>query len=153
AERTVFDVVSGTISPHIPASAPAAKLILGLLRDAIRHDPGKLTTILHEVVALRPEDRDALTRLLGETTFPAIIKSANIVANRNKFLIALEHLLFDPKDSPTVGERDHLHHILEGELWIFGEGYNMMNSERGLTQLLRTHLGLAGLPDKNVEPV
>jgi hypothetical protein len=68
AERTAFDVVSGTLTPRIPAHASAAKLTLGLLKDAIRHDPGKLTTILHEVVALKPEDRDALTRLLGETT-------------------------------------------------------------------------------------
>lgn len=29
----------------------------------------------------------------------------------------------------------------------------MMNSERGLTQLLRTHLKLSGLPVKNVRPV
>ena len=153
AERTLFDVVSGTLSPQIPRNAPAARLTLALLRDAIRHDPGKLTAILHEVVALNSDDREALTRLLGETTLPAIIKSTNIVANRNKFLLALEHLLFHPEDSRTVGERDHLHHLLEGELWIFGEGYNMMNSERGLTQLLRTHLGLAGLPDKNVKSV
>jgi Histidine kinase-, DNA gyrase B-, and HSP90-like ATPase len=153
AERALFDVVSGTLSPQIPRNVPAARLTLALLRDAIRHDPGKLTTILHEVVALKPEDREGLTRLLSETTLPAIIKSTNIVANRNKFLLALEHLLFDPQDSLTVGERDHLHPVLEGELWIFGEGYNMMNSERGLTQLLRTHLRLTGLPEKNVKPV
>lgn len=153
AERALFDVVSGTLSPQIPRHAPAARLTLALLRDAIRHDPGKLTTILHEVVALSAEDRDALTRLFGETTFPAIIKAANVIANRNKFLLALEHLLFDPLDSPAVGERDHLHHILEGELWIFGESYNMMNSERGLTELLRSHLRLSGLPDRRVCPV
>ncbi len=90
---------------------------------------------------------------MTETTLASIIKSANVVASRNKFLLALNHLLFDPDDSPMVGERDHLHRILEGELWIFGEGYNMMNSEKGLTQVLRTHLKLSGLPDKNVTTV
>ena len=65
------------------------------------------------MVALKAEDRDTLTSLLGETTLPAIIKSANIVATRNRFLLALEHLLFDPIDARTVGERDHLHHLLE----------------------------------------
>jgi hypothetical protein len=93
-------------------------------------------------VSLDAEDLDIFTRLLGETTLPAIIKSANTVASRNKFLLALNHLLFDPEDSRAVGERDHLHRILEGELWIFGEGYNMMNSEKGLTQVLHTHLRL-----------
>ena len=153
AERTVFDVISGTLSPQIARNRSSARLTLALLKDAITHDPEKLTTILHEVVALKAEDRDTLTSLLGETTLPAIIKSANIVATRNRFLLALEHLLFDPIDARTVGERDHLHHLLEGELWIFGEGYHMMNSEKGLTQLLRTHLKLSGLPDKKIAPV
>jgi len=154
AERAVFDVVSGALSTHIPKKSKAsARLTLALLRDAIRHEPEKLTTVLHEVAALGSEDLDTFTRLLGETTLPAIIKSANIVASRNKFLRALNHLLFDPDDSPTVGERDHLHHILEGELWIFGEGYNMMNSERGLTQVLRTHLKLSGLPERDAKTV
>jgi Histidine kinase-, DNA gyrase B-, and HSP90-like ATPase len=153
AERTVFDVVSGTLSPQIAPGKNSARLTLALLRDAIRHDPERLTTILHEVVSLKTDDRDALTELLGETSLPAVIKSANLIASRNKFLLALEHLLFDPVDASTVSERDHLHHVLEHELWIFGEGYHMMNSERGLTQLLRTHLKLSGLPSKDVRPV
>ncbi|HEX3784267.1 MAG TPA: ATP-binding protein [Pseudonocardiaceae bacterium] len=153
AERAVFDVVSGTLVPHISNRNKDARLTLVLLRDAIRHDPEKLTTILHEVVSLSPADRDVLTRLLSETTLSAIIRSANLVASRHKFLAGLEYLLFDPDASGDVGERDHLHKILEHELWVFGEGYHLMSSERGLTELLRNHLKLEGLPDKGVTPV
>ena len=154
AERAVFDVVSGALAPHISKSNKAgARLTLALLRDAIRHDPDKLTAIMHEVVALSEADRDTLTQLLSETTLSAIIKSANLIASRHKFLAGLEHLLFDPDDSPAVGERDHLHRILERELWIFGEAYHLMSSERGLTELLRTHLRLQGLPVKDALPV
>src|SRR5215470_2334095 len=153
AERAVFDVVSGTLVPHIPKRRDDARLTLSLLRDAIRHDPEKLTVILHEVVSLSEADRDTLTRLLSETTLSAIIRSANLVASRSKFLAGLEHLLFDPVDSQSVGERDHLHKILERELWVFGEAYHLMSSERGLTELVRTHLRLAGLPVKGIEPV
>jgi hypothetical protein len=153
AERAVFDVVSGTLAQHISRSHRDARLTLVLLRDAIRHDPGTLTTILHEVVSLSDADRNTLTRLLSETTLSAIIRSANIVARRHKFLAGLEHLLFDPNDSGSVGERDHLHKILEHELWVFGEGYHLMSSERGLTELLRNHLKLQGLPEKGVAPV
>lgn len=128
-------------------------MTLSLLRDALRRDPEKLTTIVHEVVALNDADRQTLTKLLGETTLPAMIKAANMVASRNKFLGGLEHLLFDPTDSPEVGERDHLHRVLERELWIFGESYHLMNSERGLTEMLRTHLKLEGLPSSDVRPV
>lgn len=153
AERAVFDVVSGTLVPHISKTKKQAQLTLELLRDAIRHDPGKLTTILHEVVALNDADRDTLTKLLSETTLSAIIRSANVVASRHKFLVALEHLLFDPDDSGKVGERDHLHKVLEHELWVFGESYHLMSTERSLTELLRNHLKLDGLPTKDVETV
>ena len=154
AERAVFDVVSGALSAHIPRKdRVGARLTLTLLRDAIRHEPEKLTAVLHEVASLKPDDLAALTELLGETTLAAIIKSANVIASRNKFLLALEHLLFDPDGSTAAGERDHLHRILERELWIFGEGYHMMNSEKGLTQVLRTHLQLSGLSDDAVAPV
>jgi hypothetical protein len=153
AERAVFDVVSGTLVPHISKTQKDAKLTLALLRDAIRHDPDKLTTILHEVVSLNEADRDTFTRLLSETTLSAIIRSANLVASRHKFLTGLAHLLFDPQDSGEVGERDHLHKILERELWIFGEGYHLMSSERSLTELLRNHLKLEGLPNKDTATV
>lgn len=153
AERAVFDVVSGTLVPHISKTKKQAQLTLELLRDAIRHDPGKLTTILHEVVALNEADRDTLTKLLSETTLSAIIRSANVVASRHKFLVALEHLLFDPDDSGKVGERDHLHKMLEHELWVFGESYHLMSTERSLTELLRNHLKLNGLPTKDADTV
>lgn len=153
AERAVFDVVSGTLAPHIPKRNEDARLTLALLRDAIRHDPDRLTTILHEVVSLSRADRETLTRLLSETPLSAIIRSANLVASRHKFLAGLEHLLFDPIDSGTVGEREHLHKLLEHELWVFGEGYHLMSSERGLTELLRTDLKLEGLPDGRIAPV
>jgi len=153
AERAVFDVVSGTLAQHISKSKQQAQLTLQLLRDAIQHDPDRLTVIVHEVVSLNDADRDALTRLLKETTLSAIIRLANLVASRHKFLVALEHLLFDPDDSGKVGERDHLHKMLERELWVFGETYHLMSSERSLTELLRSHLRLEGLPTKGAETV
>ena len=154
AERVVFDVVAGTLAPYVPSSnKQSAKLMLRLIKDHMQHDPVKFGVVLKEVSGLKPDELDSLARLLGETSLSAIIRSANAVATRNKFLLALNHMLFDPDDSPTVKERDHLHRILEGELWVFGEGYNMMKSEQGLTNVLRTHLKLSGLPDKDVLPV
>jgi hypothetical protein len=43
--------------------------------------------------------------------------------------------------------------MLERELWIFGEEYTLMSSERGLTEMLRNHLRLSGLPAAIDEPV
>jgi hypothetical protein len=124
-----------------------------LLQTALRQDPEKLGTLFHEVASLNQADRNTLTALLGETTLPAIIKAANVVTSRNKFLAGLERLLFPPEDSDTIGERDNLHPMLARELWIFGEAYHLMSSERGLTEMARNHLGLLGLSTKGVEPV
>lgn len=153
AERAVFDIVSSALVPQIPKRRDGAQLTLNLLRDALQTDPQNLALLVSEYVALSEQDRQLLTKLLRETTLAGVIRSANLVTSRSKFLAGLEHLLFDPTDSGKVGERDHLHKFLEHELWIFGEEYHFMNTERGLTQLLRTHLRLEGLPDDQVEPV
>ena len=153
AERAVFDIVSSALVPQIPKRKDGAQLTLNLLRDALKTDPENLAVLVSEFVALSEQDRHALTKLLSETTLAGVIRSANLVTSRSKFLAGLEHLLFDPEDSRKVGERDHLHKMLEHELWIFGEEYHFMNSERGLTQMLRTHLKLEGLPVSKVEPV
>jgi hypothetical protein len=154
AERAVFDVVAGTLAPQIASkSRDTTRVTLSLLRSALRQDPEQLGAIFHEVAALNPTDRETLTQLLGETSLPAIIKAANLVTGRNKFLAGLERLLFPPEGTDTIGERDHLHPMLERELWIFGEAYHLMSSERGLTEMLRNHLQLEGLPTKGVQPV
>ncbi|WP_328876836.1 hypothetical protein [Streptomyces sp. NBC_00299] len=42
-------------------------------------------------------------------------------------------------------ERDHLHKILERELWVFGEEFNMLrSSEIGLTRMLEHHRRAVG---------
>lgn len=154
AERAVFDIVAGTLASQIAnKNTESTRVTLSLLQTALRQDPENLSTLFHEVASLNQTDRDTLTALLGETTLPAIIKAANVVTSRNKFLAGLERLIFPPDDTDTIGERDHLHPMLERELWIFGEAYHLMSSERGLTEMARNHLGLLGLPTKGVEPV
>lgn len=152
-ERAVFDVVAGTLAPQIAKSRDSAKVTLTLLQSALRQDPENLGTLFHEVASLSPSDRDTLTQLLSETTLQGVIKAANLVTSRNKFLSGLERLLFPHDKGKAIGERDGLHPMLEQELWIFGEKYNLMSSERGLTEMLRNHLRLEGLATKGVRPV
>jgi hypothetical protein len=153
AERAIFDVVAATIAPQIPSKKDNARVTLGLLRHALLRDPDQLSVLFNEVASLTSQDRETLTKLLSETTLPGIIKAANVVIGRNNFLAGLERLLFPATGQGTIGERDHLHPMLERELWIFGEAYHLMSSERGLTELARNHLKLLGLPSRRVDPV
>jgi hypothetical protein len=53
-------------------------------------------------------------------------------------------MVYESAVNKLVKERAHLHSILEHELWIFGEQYNMMVSERSLTGVLDRHLKILG---------
>lgn len=152
-ERSLFDFIAGVISDQIPRGKERAKLTLDLLKSSMQSDPDSLNRILSEVVSLSEQDRKALDILLRETTLPNIIQSANNVSRRYKVLAGLEHLTLGGAHSKSVKERQHLHMILENELWIFGEGYTTMTSEKSLTNLLREHLDLSGFPSDAVSPV
>ena len=152
-ERAVFDTIAGAISDQIPRAKERAKLTLDLLKTSMQSDPDSLNRILSEVISLSGRDRQALDILLRETTLPNIIQSANTVSRRYKVLAGLEKLTLNGADSKTVKERQHLHMILENELWLFGEGYTTMTSEKSLTNMLREHLSLSGFPSDSVAPV
>lgn len=152
-EQTLFEVVSGTLSGQIASNRLEAGLTLKLLQNVLRSQPGELIAIIREVVSLNSDDLSSLVRLLGSTSLSNVIKATSVINARQHFLNALDHLIYDPVDSMLVSERRHLHPMLEHELWIFGEQYYLMSSERGLTELLRNHLRLSGLPVKVGEPV
>lgn len=143
-ERATFDVVATSIRRHIPSEKRKKKLTLGLLKDSLQQRPGDVSALLDEYVGLSVDERQQLDRLLTHTGLSRVIQASSDVTNRLEFLRALELMVFDPETNKMVGERDHLHRILERELWVFGEQYNFMVSERGLTAALERHLALLG---------
>lgn len=147
-ERATFDVVATSIRRHIPPSNRQKKPTLGLLRDSIQQRPSDVSALLDEYVGLPSDEKEQLERLLTRTSLSRVIQASSNVTNRLEFLhalelmvFALELMVFDPETNKMVGERDHLHKILENELWVFGEQYNLMISERGLTAALERHRG------------
>lgn len=143
AERQVFDIVAVTVQEVSPdfetMPQPQKALHLRMLRSAIEHSPQELQKILQEVLKLPARKQKELALLLDEITLSGIISSANIVADRLKFLAGLEAILFDPDMKRRLKERTQLHKILETNTWIFGEEYNLWVSDRSLTEVLRQH--------------
>ena len=111
-------------------------------RDLRRRAPGPGRT--------RP---NRLDRLLTRSSLSRIIQATTGVTNRLEFLRALELMVFDPETNGMVGERAHLHRILENELWVFGEEYNLMASEIGLSAVLERHLHELDEPHTEHAPV
>lgn len=152
-ERATFDVVATSIRRHIPKAKQQKKLTLGLLRESIQQRPSDVSSLLDEYVGLPADEREQLDRLLKRTSLSRVIQASSNVTNRLEFLRALELMVFDPETSKMVGERAHLHRILESELWVFGEQYNLMVSERGLTAVLERHRELLGEAKTDTTPV
>lgn len=143
-ERAAFDVVATSIQRHIPKTKKQQKLALGLLRQSLQQTPSDVGELLDQFLGLPAEERAELDRLLKRTSLSRLISATTNVTNRLEFLRALELMVFDPEAHDLVKEREHLHKILESELWVFGEQYNQMLSERGLTAALARHLELLG---------
>lgn len=143
-EQATFDVVATAIRRHMPKKREQRRLTLGLLKDTLQRHPTGLGNLLDQFVGLSAEEKDQLTRLLERSSLARLIAANTSVTNRIDFLAALRHLIFDKEASEVVKERRHLHTMLESELWVFGEQFNMMFSERGLTHALRQHLTMLG---------
>lgn len=153
-ERATFDVVATSIRRHIPQQTKKQqRLTLGLLRDTLQQRPAYVSALLDQFLGLPEEEREQLDRLLKRTGLSHVIQASTSVANRLEFLAALDLMVHDPEANQLVGERDHLHKILENELWVFGEQFNQMISERGLSAALDRHLKILGEVRTDKSPV
>jgi hypothetical protein len=139
----IFDIVAVTVQEAAPEfhEIPNTQMALHLrmLRHAIERSPTELQRILDEVLKLPKRKQQELARLLDETNLSGIISAATIVADRLKFLTALQYVLFDYDAKQKLKERSQLHKILEQNTWIFGEEYNLWASDKGLTTVLKAH--------------
>jgi hypothetical protein len=101
AERQMFDIVAVHVQEIAPdlgeVSTRTKALHLRMLRSAIERGPAELQMILKEVLDLPAKQQKELAALLQETTLSAIITAAKTVADRLKFISALENIVFDPR--------------------------------------------------------
>lgn len=152
-ERATFDVVATAMRRHIPKSSSQEKLTLGLLKDTLQRNPDGVKNLLDQYVGLTEDEGEELDRLLERTPLSRLIRATTDVTDRLDFLSALREIVFNPETKGLVKERDHLHKILERESWVFGEQFNMMSSEIGLTRALEQHLSALGRSAESIENV
>ncbi len=125
AARQVFDIVAVNVQEFAPelaeASPKARALHLRMLQNAIERGPNDLQLIFREVLDLPERKQKELAALLQATTLSAIITAAKTVADRLKFISALESIVFDPETKGRLKERSQLHRILAENTWVLGE--------------------------------
>ena len=138
---------------QIPRAKKHQKATLALLSGAVKHQPEHMHRILDDVFRLTQDDKNELTRLLDRTSLAGLIKASSNVADRFDFLTALSHMVFDAEARRLMKERTQLHKILENEIWVFGEHYGLLVSDRSLDAVLDRHLAALGREARNPAPV
>jgi len=142
-ERQVFDIVAVSVQDFAPdiasGSSTAKALHLRMLKQAIEKSPDDLQLILKEVLGLPQRKQQELANLLQETSLSSIITAAKEVADRLKFISALENLVFNKDTKAQLKERTQLHKIIAENTWIFGEEYNLWVSDKDLKRVLEKH--------------
>lgn len=147
-ERQVFDMVAIKINKYLPdfSTAPRKSKAyhLRMLKQAIEKSPEELQLILNEVLDLPLRKQRELADLLKETSLSAIISASKLVADRLKFIMGLEAILYDVELKKHLKERSQLHKIIAENTWIFGEEYNLSVNDKSLTQVLKKHKQIIG---------
>lgn len=85
---------------------------------------GNITIILDKLGDLPKPQVDELKSLLDKADLEYIVPFANEVASKQLFIEKLSELAYNKDYNEYINERDHLHKLIENNLWIFGSEYN-----------------------------
>jgi hypothetical protein len=139
-ERQVFDIATHAVSSYSRdfkrADDPLKKITLGLLREAVRHNPEAIHNILHHVFNLPKNRQDEFSNLLHKTNLGNIIAASTLIADRVVALEVLKGLVFDPKRRNTTRERGELDVLVQANTWMFGENFHITLPEAGLSKIM-----------------
>lgn len=139
-ERQVFDIATYAVSSHSREFAKAdtgvKRMTLTFLREAVKHNPDALSTILRAVVNLPKGQQTEFSDLLQRTELGNIISSSSLIADRIETLSTLRSMVFEPKYRNSVKERGQLDALVQDNTWLFGEQFHFTMSEAGLTRVM-----------------
>jgi hypothetical protein len=122
---------------------PQKKIFVRLLDRIISSDNvDDLFNIIEGVVTLEERDIRRLSNTLNHTTLSNITKAIHTVHQRTTITQAVDALM--NKFTYETGEVAHLQGVVEDNLWLFGEQYQILTAEepdfeRALRELLKFH--------------
>lgn len=139
-ERQVFDIATYAINSHSRdfsrAETSLKRMTLTLLKEAIKHNPDDLSTILQAVVNLGKAKQSEFSALLRKTQLGNIIGASSLISDRVTTLEVLKGMVFDPKFTRSVKERGELDVLVRDHTWLFGERFHITLAEIGLTRVM-----------------
>ncbi|MGU3793988.1 ATP-binding protein [Vibrio diabolicus] len=124
------------------------KAILVKLIDRIVNsdDPDSLFEVLNGVISLSDSDMKTLSNTLEKVAMTNIVKTIEQLEGRLEVLDMFENLLKNKSDTYEVA---HIQKIVETNMWIFGEEFNVLTTEEEkFDKALRKYLNFK---DENFE--
>ncbi|WKY58327.1 ATP-binding protein [Vibrio sp. SNU_ST1] len=156
-ERQMFDVLAINISRELPefekSPVKVKRLQFRLLQQIVASNPNDLQLILEEVLNLTVKKQKELAELLQDISLTSIINASKIIADRLKFIVGLEQIIFAPDKKKVLKERTQLHKILAENTWVFGDAFSLSVNDRSLTEVLVKHLEAKKIDLKPNQPV
>lgn len=132
------------------ASARQQELIFNMTRQLLQSED--LASVLTSVLGLKGDEVARFAALLRSTSLASIIAVADLLVDRLRFIEELHELVYGAP-AKHVRERKHLHKILEGHSWLFGEQFHLMGSDRRMDKLLPEVAAKLGLKNEDEETV
>lgn len=109
------------------------RLVFLLAKQLLQSDD--LAEVLTSVLDLSGDEISKFADLLKRTSLRSVIAISELLVNRFQFIDELTELVYGAS-AKSVKERSHLHKIVEGHTWLFGEQYHLMGSDSALSTLL-----------------
>ena len=146
SEREIFDIalfeVAANSRQFSKDSIETKAIVTNLIKTTIQRDVKDLIPILEETLKLPDEEITKFKNLIESYGLSNLINTAKSVTDKLSFIEELDTLLHNDKYQKNVLERQHIHKILENELWIFGDGYVGWTSDKTMKDVLKNHLKL-----------
>lgn len=141
--KDLVDVVKEVycVQPRIfrKANTEQKKTVIGFLNLLLDSDERKnVITIMESVTKLSKEERENLANLLEKTTLNNIVKTLQMLEERNETIGVLKNIVF--KAEQSANERDHIQKIMEKNFWIFGEQYHLVTADKNFEKALKEYL-------------
>lgn len=145
AEKNLFDITIWTLVTHSWSNkilwnwnTKRKGLIISLLKKSIEKWGDDILETFQSVLDLDKWELQDFTYMIKKHWLSSTIKMSKIISNKISFLQEIDEMLYWKFKSETL-ERKHLHKILEKELWIFWDGYNLWTSDEPFRNLLSKH--------------
>lgn len=92
-------------------------------------------SLLQKLIGLSSSEVKELDKILGTLKFEEFSKLYNSTIGRLEFLNSFETLIYDFKEH-NIAERTQLQKIIEDNLWLFGEEFNMAYFDKRISTIL-----------------